>query len=114
MICCDKEFNPVEFRHTIEIEQLSLVANDTGGQDETWTTFTTAWASIKPKIVREVNFAQRIEPRTDHDIRMRYQAGITASMRIKFGTRYFEIKAIRNVDEVNEFLHILAAERTGT
>jgi len=114
MKCCDAEFNPVEFRHQIVIESLSLAPNDSGGQTETWSTFTTAWASIKPKIVKEVNFAQRIEPRVDHDIRLRYQAGITATMRVSFNSRIFEIKSIINVEEVGEFLMILATERTGT
>jgi SPP1 family predicted phage head-tail adaptor len=114
MKCCDPEFNPANFRHRIEIQSLSLAPNDTGGQDQSWATFATVWASIKPKLTKEVNFAQRIEPRVDHEIRMRYLSGLTTTMRIVFETRIFEIKAIITPDEVKEFNMILATERTGT
>lgn len=112
MACCD--YTPSMLKKRIVIEQLALAANDSGGQTETWSTFSTVWASITPKIVKEVNFAQRIEPRVDHDIVIRYLANLTTKMRVKFGTRYFEIKAIINVDENNEWHKLLASERTGT
>jgi hypothetical protein len=35
-------------------------------------------------------------------------------MRIKFGTRYFEIKAQIIKEEIKEWIQILATERTGT
>lgn len=114
MKCCDPAFNPSTFRHRIIIESLSLVPNDSGGQDETWSTFATVWASLTPKLVKEVTFAQRIEPRTDHEIRMRYLTGLTASMRISFDSRIFEIKAIIVPEEKKEFHYILTTERTGT
>lgn len=114
MKCCDANFSASKFNKQIVIQSLSLVANDSGGQDETWTTFVTVWASITPKIVREINFAQRIEPRVDHIIRMRYYPGILASMRVSYESRIFEIKAIINVEEEDEYLEILATERSGT
>lgn len=114
MVCCDPKFSPAALRHRITIEQLTLTPNDSGGQAEAWTTFATVWASITPKIVKEVNFAQRIEPRIDHDIVIRYIAGLTTTMRIVFGTRVFEIKAAIIKEEIKEWIQILATERTGT
>jgi len=114
MKCCDPAFNPANFRHRIVIQSLSLTPNDTGGQVETWTTFTTVWASLTPKVVKEVNFAERIEPRVDHEIRMRYVAGITPTMRISFDSRIFEIKSIIIPDEIKEFLMLVTTEDTGT
>lgn len=114
MVCCDPKYSAQALRHRITIEQLTLAANDSGGQTESWSTFATVWASITPKIVKEVNQGQRLEPRIDHDIIIRYLAGVTTTMRIKFGTRYFEIKAAVIKDEVKEWMNILAAERTGT
>lgn len=112
MACC--VYKVSDLRHRIEFQSLSLAANDSGGQVETWSTFATVWAKLMPKLVKEVNFAQRIEPRIDHEIVMRYYAGITANMRIKFGSRYFEIKAVIIEDEIKEWMKILATERTGT
>lgn len=114
MKCCDPAFNPANFRHRIVIETVTLTPNDSGGQDTVWSTFTTVWASLTPKIVKEVNFAERIEPRIDHEIRMRYVAGITPTMRISFDSRIFEIKAIIIPDEVKEFLMLVTTEDTGT
>lgn len=114
MTCCDPKFDISKFRHRIKFQSLSLVANDSGGQIETWTDFQTVWASIEPKMVKELNFAQRIEPRVDHYIRCRFVAGIVGSMRVVFGSRIFEIKSIVNPEEKNDFLEILAVERTGT
>jgi SPP1 family predicted phage head-tail adaptor len=112
MRCC--KYNPIDFRHRIVIQNLTLTANDSGGQSESWTTFATVWAIITPKIVKEVNFAQRIEPRIDHEIVIRYLANLTTKMRIVFGARTFEIKAAIIEDEVQEFIKIMASERTGT
>jgi SPP1 family predicted phage head-tail adaptor len=112
MKCC--EYLPSQLDKRIVIETLTLTANDSGGQSEAWTTHTTVWASLKPKLVKEINFAQRIEPRIDHEIIIRYLSTLTAKMRINFGSRYFEIKAIVNVEENNQWMQILATERSGT
>lgn len=112
MKCC--EYLPSHLDKRIVIETLTLSANDSGGQDETWTTHATVWASLKPKIVKEVNFAQRIEPRTDHEIIIRYLSTLNSKMRVKFGSRYFEIKAIVNIEENNQWMQILATERSGS
>lgn len=114
MNCCDPKYSPAKLRHRIEFQTLSLVPNDTGGQAETWSTFQTVWASVTPKIVKEVSLAQRLEPRIDHEIICRYIVGVTSTMRILFGARIFEIKAVIVKDEIKEWLNILASERTGT
>lgn len=114
MVCCDPKYSPSALRHRIEFQSLALAPNDSGGQVETWSTFAEAWASITPKVVKEVNFAQRIEPRIMHEIICRYVAGITATMRVKFGARYFEIKSVIIKDEIKEWLIVSCEERTGT
>lgn len=112
MGCC--KYTPSDLRHRIVFESLSLAANDSGGQDQSYSTFATVWAKIEPRIIKEVNFSQRIEPRTSHKIVIRYIAGLNTSMRISFDSRYFEIKAIIIVDEIKEWIEIAADERTGT
>jgi SPP1 family predicted phage head-tail adaptor len=112
MGCC--EYTPSDLRHRIVIQTITLTPNDSGGQAEAWTTFATVWAKITPKNVKEINFAQRIEPRVDHEIAIRYIAGIDAKMRISFDSRIFEIKSIIIVNEIKEWVKILATERSGT
>lgn len=114
MKCCDPKFDPSRLKKRITLETVTLSQDDSGGEIQTWSTFASVWASLDPKFVKEVSFAQRIEPRTDHEIIFRYQAGVTAKMRVKYGTRYFEIKAIVNPEEANQWLSLLTTERTGT
>jgi len=113
--CCDPNGGAASFNRQVDFEQISYTPNDSGGQDVSWSVFlANAWVSITPKFIREINFAQRIEPRVQHEIRMRYYPGLTAEMRVKYGSRYFQIKAIINEMEKNEYLKILAEEETGT
>lgn len=112
--CCDDGPSPSELRHRISIEALTLVATDTGGQTQSYVAYATVWAKITPKNVKELNFAQRIEPRVDHEIWIRYQSALKASDRIIFGSRVFEIKSIIIPNEIKEWQKILATERTGT
>lgn len=113
--CCDPKNSAAKFNRQVDFESPSLAPNDSGGQSVTYSVFlANAWVSITPKNVYEKNFAQRIEPRVVHEIRMRYYPGILEKMRVKYGSRYFEIKSIINEDEGDEFLKMIAEERTGT
>lgn len=116
MTCCTmKDVPPLsEVRHQIELQSEALTPNDSGGQDVVWTTFETVWASLKPKIVKEVPFGAKLESRVQHDVFFRYVSGVDTSDRIKFGTRIFQVKAVINLDEKNEWLHVLSEEFTGT
>lgn len=114
MSCCDDKFSAAALKRRIVIEKLTLTPNSTGGQVSSWSTFATVWASIEPKTTDERFFAQRIEPLTTHYVRMRYLAGVLASMRIVYSGRVFQIKSVINVNEESQFLEIKASETTGT
>jgi len=114
MGCCDPANNPANFRHLITIETVSLVANDSGGQTESWATFATVWASIKPRLGDEKLFAQKIEQEKMSVWRIKYLAGLDSKMRISFDSRIFQIKSFIIEDEIKEYMVILAAESPGT
>jgi SPP1 family predicted phage head-tail adaptor len=114
MICCDPKFSPAAFRHRVTIQTLTLTATDTGGRTEAWSNFATVWASLEPKLTREVVFGEKLETRVTHIIRMRYLAGVTTDKRILFDNRTFQIKAVIIPDEIKEYLQIEAMEFTGT
>lgn len=116
MTCCtSKDIPPLsEVRHQVVIQEVTFVADGSGGQAETWTPLATVWASIKPKIVKEVVFGQKLESRVQFDIFFRYLAGVTTDDRIIFGARTFQIKAAINIDELGEWIHVLAEEFVGT
>jgi SPP1 family predicted phage head-tail adaptor len=112
--CCDPKNSPAALRHRIKFQSLTLAIDDTGGQVETWADFAEVWASIEPKLDRERYFAQRNEPLYSHKIRLRYLAGLKASMRILFDGRIFEVKGVINEEEIKDWIEIRAMERTGT
>jgi len=92
------------------IEQVARATDAIGGSTETFTTFATVWAQIKPLTGNERFFSQRVEPNVTHMLKIRHRTGVTTEMRIKFGTRIFEIQSIINPDERNEVLNIMAVE----
>jgi len=97
-------------RHKIVFQQLT-VANDTWGHsNETWTDSITAWAAIWPLRGTERMEGMKLDNELTHKIRVRYQNGLHPKMRIKFGTRYFDIQSIVNVDERNIYQEIMATE----
>lgn len=104
-----------DLRHRITIETLSLTPNDSGGQEESWSTFATVWAQITPVKAWEAMQQARIEMTVTHKIVIRELPGVTSTMRVAFGDRIFEIKSILLDEEIPRgFQTLMANERTGT
>jgi len=82
-----------------------------GEEEPGWTNVTTRWASIEPISGREYFAAQQVNAEVTHRIRMRYLAGMESTMRLLYGTRVYEIKAIMNAKERNQVLEILCTEK---
>jgi len=100
-----------DLRHLVTIQTKTLVADSfSAAASASWSTYTTAWAAIWPLKSAERMESMKLEHEVTHKIRIRYQDGITAKMRIKNGSRYFDIISIINPDERNIYLEILATE----
>jgi len=100
-------------RHTITIQSATLAADGvSAGATENWSTYTIAWAEIKPLKGLEAVEHKKLGQETMHRIWIRYQSGITTAMRIAWDSRTFEIRGVRNPDERNIMLEILAEENT--
>ena len=97
-------------RKRIVLEQPVQGADGAGGLTLSWQEFATIWAEILPRRASENLFAGQLENRATHKITLRFLAGVDAKMRIKFGTRIFNIIAILNIEERNEILEILVEE----
>lgn len=100
-------------RHSIILQRRvagSPSRNAVGEPDVTWTDWITASASIDPVTGKEPFLAQEHLSVVSHKVRIRYRDGVTAAMRVKFGTRYFDIKAVLNWAERNRELLLLCEE----
>ncbi len=105
-------------RHRIEIQappdpEDSANQDDLGQPVADFTTVATRWGSIEPIIGREAWQAQQAVSQVSHRIRIRYYSGtFDPSYRLKFGTRYFGIETIRNLDERKVEMEVMVKEKT--
>ena len=106
---------PGKLRHRITFEKATDVQDPTFGVAEiNWSPFVTVWGSISP--ISTLAGSERVNndivaAQITHRVITRYMPGVTNKMRIKFGSRYFAIESIANIDERNIQLEILCNEQ---
>lgn len=106
--------DPGQRRHRITFQRFTGVQDRFGdplkGEDENWTDAASLWASIKPVSGREFYAVEQSQSEVTHKIDCRYRAGLTTDMRIRFGSRRFEIISIIDWEERHESLLIMCKE----
>lgn len=102
-------------RHRLTLQTVNDTADSQGGFVKAWTDTATVWGSLEPLSGRERLQAQQVQGLVTHKVRIRYRSSVTvtASMRVKFGTRTFNIREIRNAEERNVYLDLMVEENTG-
>lgn len=100
-----------ELRHRVTIEKPDDSASAWNGS-RTWSTYQTVWAKIEPVRGNERTDEDTKKNQADvtHRITIRYLRGLKPSMRISFEGRIFSFQVIRNVNERNREMEILALE----
>ncbi len=101
-------------RHRVVLQSAAATADSGGGGAATWSDDATLWASIEPIKGAERLTAQQLESRLTHRVRLRHRSGVTTAMRLKFGARIFNIRAVINPDERNRLLELLCEEGVAT
>jgi len=91
-------------RKRVEIQQRVRTADGVGGWSNSWLTTQTVYANIEPVSAKEALFGMQNEHTISHRITIRYTEGFTADYRVKFGSRTFDIKGIRNIEERERFM----------
>ena len=98
-------------RHRVILESMTKVDDGGGGLDIIWEEVAPLWVAIKPKSGRERLGAGQYASRLTHEITLRYRTLALPEMRFRKGSRIFEIVAVINVDEKNQWLRALCQER---
>jgi SPP1 family predicted phage head-tail adaptor len=101
--------------HLITIQSPAPATATSGATAPAWdeqTPFVQCYGSIQPLRGREMVSAEGIAPQATHKITTRYIAGVNTDMRIVFGERTFGIEQVRNIDESDVMLEIIAVEGT--
>lgn len=95
----------------ITIQTKTTSYNSYGEPVDTWAdTYSNIWAAFITKGGTEFFGAQKLNASTTAVISLWYQTGITNLNRVKYGSRYFEILNVNNVDEANNELMLSVKE----
>lgn len=98
-------------RERITIQQEgSQTADSGGGYTQSWATFASDIpAKVEPASGAERIIGQKLAPIVSHAVTIRYLDGVTAGMRVAWGSKYLNIRAVIN-DEARERFMVLACE----
>ena len=102
-------------RHRLTLQEEVQTGDDAGGYVRSWEDVTDVWAQIIPAKSSSLRgaenlFAAQLQASTSHLITLRYRNDITASHRLIFESRVFNIRAIADPDGKRERLELLVEE----
>ena len=106
-----------KLRHLITIQQLSGSLGSLGQSSKTWGSISTdpnVYAQIRTLGGSEAILARQVYPRVSHKIMLRYHASLTTEMRIKLGSRIFNIDAIDNLEQRDTVHECMVTEEAST
>ena len=113
----DRRVKLGELRQRLVIEAERPASDAGGGQSDPWAdpiVVATVWGKVEPLSGGERLRAMQIEDRLSHRIVIRHRPGITPAMRVRFGSRVFNIRAAINREERDRFLELLCEEGVAT
>jgi len=106
--CCDITAGMLNERIVFQVR--TETPDSYGDVTTTFADSINAWAYIRPVSDHTAFMAATFRAEITHKIIVRYRSDITAAMRIKFGSRYFIINGLRNLEEQKRWLEISALE----
>lgn len=107
----DIDFQAGDLNIQISIQAKSGAKDSFGQSGDTWSDIVTdVWASIQETGGREFYAAQKSYAETTALFKVSFVNGIRTTMRIKFGTRYFNILGVNNIKQKNICLLLAAKE----
>ena len=100
-----------ELRTRVVIEAASRDSDGGGGSDITWETVAEVWAAVRPTSGSESLALDRVAGRTGYEIYMRYRNDVSPAMRLREGSRIYDISAVFDPDGRRQWLRCLAEAR---
>lgn len=97
-------------RERVTVQQASETRNALGETLQTWSTYSTIWASVEGVSSRESLLAGQQEIAISHRVRMRWLDGLTQNMRLRWRNRTLDIISILERDNRRE--HELLCQET--
>lgn len=100
-----------DLRHSVEIERAVAAGDGAGGASLTWILVARVWAAIWSRAAEESFRFDREAGTASHDVWIRYRNDITPDMRVRYGTRVFNILGVIDVEDRGKFLRCPTEER---
>lgn len=97
-------------RHRITIQANTPTQNTFDEWVDSWANWATVWASIEPLRGKSYFEARQANSEVEGVIKIRYRSGVLPTMRVRLGTRYFNIISIVHPQERKRELHLLYKE----
>ncbi len=101
-------------RHRVTLQTPQETADGGGGASVAWTDLAVVWAAIEPLRGSERPRAGQIESPLTHRVVIRHRDDVTPRLRIKFGARLFNIRAVIDPGERRCHLELLCEEGVAT
>lgn len=102
-----------QLRHRVRIEYEVKSADGAGGNTKTWAVLDVLPAKVTPEMGAESERSQKTAAATRYKVTLRHRPGITAAMRLIFGTQIMHILSVVTVSERKEEMEIIAEAIAG-
>ncbi|SDP03902.1 phage head-tail adaptor, putative, SPP1 family [Phyllobacterium sp. OV277] len=102
--------DPGKLAHELQLERAVLVDDDVNGSVEEWREIATLWAHIEPAGAATVLFGEQSLTEVTHRITMRSRDDLQSGMRLRRGSRFFQLITIHDPDETGRYLICRARE----
>jgi len=99
-----------KMRHRITLQSRTRTADEGGGAASLFVDVEEVWAYFRPVSGQEQFQADKIKEKKKYLATVRYRDSITASQRIKFGDRLYNITSIKNLEERDRYVEIECEE----
>lgn len=100
-----------DLRHRVTIERAIRTPDGGGGATLTWQTIADVWAAIWTRTSDEGFTLDRVAGRATHDVWIRHRSDMAPDMRIRFGTRVFDVRGVIDVEDRGRWLKCPVEER---
>ena len=97
-----------DLKHPVTVERETQVDDGAGGFTSSWATLATVWCAIENPNGRERMEDQRLISETNKVFICRYRTDIQTTDRINWRGVLYNIRWIRNIDERDTWLRIMA------
>ena len=98
------------FKHRLQLQEGSETKDEYGGVTYTWTTKRECWGQIIPLDGKEFIEAMKLNSKLTHRVYIRKYNDVKPSWRIKYGSRYFDIKYVFDMKEKGKYTTMLCEE----